>query len=266
MVKRAVGMKSGPSNVSVIHFQNVACFDASSQKKKRQTVSTKIQHLLLWIPLQVYTFLWLSRTITRPLRCAVVWCIALFPIVLLSRFSYSQLPQQVCTYLILTLLHIYLISFFLCLLKPGDLSLTSVSLWSFKQIAKEKFSMPLRDNYQTVKLPRSSRWVITFPPSLFFSPKWNHQFLKPWQSTIPWRCSPSDFWMKTVRSKCCPLRRRLKVFLDSHILFFILSLSPPHSSLAWSHIHTNNSSAHLHSGQLHSICKPVLNFSRIRFC
>lgn len=55
-------------------------------------------------------------------------------------------------------------------LKLGDLSPTSMSQRSFKQIAKEKFSMPLRDNYQTVKLPHSSHWVITSPPpSLFFS-------------------------------------------------------------------------------------------------
>lgn len=171
--------------------------------------------------------------------------------------------QHVCTYLILTLLHIYLISF-----SPPVRSWSRVtslllkSLWTFKHIAKEKFSVPLRDDYQTVKLPHSSGWVITFPPSLLFFLKWNHQFLQPWQSTIPQRCSLPDFWMKTVRSKCSPLCWCLKV--SSAFTFVFLSLL--HSSLAWSHIHTNNGPAHLHSGQLHSICKPALNFSRIRFC
>lgn len=213
MVKRAGEMKSGLSNVSVIHFQNVARFDASSPKKRR-AVSTKIQHLLLWKPLQGDTFLWLSKAITCHcvILCFICYCTSV-------AFIFST-AQQVCTYLILPPLHIYLISLspLRSLLKPDDLSPTSLSLRSFKQIAKEKFSVPLRDNYQTVKLPHSSRWVITFPPSLcFFFLKWNHQFLKPWQSTIPRRRSPSDFWMKTVRSKCCPLCRRLKVFLRSHI-------------------------------------------------
>lgn len=54
------------------------------------------------------------------------------------------------------------------LLKLGDLSPTEVSQRSFKQIAKENFSMPLRDNYQTAQLPRSSHWVITFPRLLLF--------------------------------------------------------------------------------------------------
>ena len=218
-------------------------------------------------PLQDGTFLRLSKAVTFPsMWCAAVWCIVFFPIVLhvLSCPTSQHLSDPYApSYL----------SHLCSLLKLGDLSPTSMSLWSFIQIAKEKFSMPLRDNYQTLKHPHSSRWVITFPPHLSSSSfflKWNHQFLKPWQSTIPRRCRPSDFWMKTARSKCCPLCLRLKVFPPlAHFVFllflsFPLSFSP--SSLAWSHIHTNNSPDHLHSGQLHSICKPALNFSRIRFC
>lgn len=109
--------------------------------------------------------------------------------------------------------HLYPVCVSPCsLLKPGDLTHDSVHLWSFKQIAKEKFSVPLRDNYETVKLPHSSRWVITFSPIFpFFYPlKWNHQFLKPWQSTIPLCRRPSDFWMKAVRSK--PIMSPLKGF------------------------------------------------------
>lgn len=136
--------------------------------------------------------------------------------------------QQPCTYLISTLLHISLTSF--SLLVPCWSRVTSsplLSPWSFKQIAKEKFNMPLRDNYQTVKLPHRSCWVITFPPSLFFffSFKWNHQFLKPWQSTIPWCCSRSGFWMKTLKSKSCPLFCRFVIFLREHFLFFCLVVS-----------------------------------------
>lgn len=56
-------------------------------------------------------------------------------------------------------------------------SSTAVSLWSFVKIAKEKFNMPLRDNYQTVKLPHSSSWVITFPLISSLSPP-------PWNETI----------------------------------------------------------------------------------
>lgn len=171
MVKRAGEMKSGLSNVSVIHFQNAACFDASSLK--RWAVSTKIQHLLLWNPLQVDTFLWLSKAITCPPRCSAVWCIVLFPIVLLSRFCILNCPTSLHLsdpYSLSHLSHLFLSP--CSLLKPGDLAPTSMSLWSFKQIAKEKFSVPLRDNYQTVKLPHSSRWVMTFPPSLLFF-SWN---------------------------------------------------------------------------------------------
>lgn len=143
--------------------------------------------------------------------CDTFWCIVLFPVVLLTPslffFSYSQSHSKCPLIWSFLPLHIYLISpsLFFPLFLPrsrGALSPAPVPPWSFKQIAKEKFSVPLRDNYQTVKLPRSSRWVITFPPSLlcflFFSSNETISFLKPWQSTIPRRRRPSDFWMKTV--------------------------------------------------------------------
>lgn len=201
-------------------ISNAPCFDASSEK--RQVVSTKIQHLLLWKPLQEDAFVWLSKTITCLQSCAALWYIVLFPIVLLGCPTTLHLSDL---YSPAHFSHIFLSS--CSLLKPGDLFPTSVSPWSFKQIAKEKFNMPLRDNYQTVKLPHRSCWVITFPPSLFFffSFKWNHQFLKPWQSTIPWCCSRSGFWMKTLKSKSCPLFCRFVIFLSEHFLFFCLVVS-----------------------------------------
>lgn len=91
-VKGAVRMKSGLSNVSAIHFQNVACLDASSSKK-RQSVFTKMWRLPLWKPLCVSTALWLSKAITGPVRFAAIWCIVLFPVVSLAYFGILSCPQ-----------------------------------------------------------------------------------------------------------------------------------------------------------------------------
>lgn len=131
--------------------------------KKRQVVPTKNPTFTFMETLQEDAFLWLSKTIT----CLQSFCDILFYFLLC--FSAARQP---CTCLIphspAHLSHIFLSP---CSpLKPGDpLLSTSLSPWSFKQIAKEKFNVPLRDNYQTVK-PHSSRWVITFPQSLLFSP------------------------------------------------------------------------------------------------
>lgn len=193
---------------SVIHFQIVACFDASpippfekKKKNKYEKTGTEIQHLLLWRPLRADTFLWLWYILMYCfISCCTSHTLSFF-------FSYSQSHSKCPLIWSFLPLHIYLISpsLFFPLFLPrsrGALSPAPVPPWSFKQIAKEKFSVPLRDNYQTVKLPRSSHWVITFPPSLlcflFFSSNETISFLKPWQSTIPRRRRPSDFWMKTV--------------------------------------------------------------------
>lgn len=147
--------KFGPPNISVVHSQNVA---------RSEAVSTKIQHLLLCKTFQVHSFLWLSEAITCLPRSVAAWCMVLFPIALFFFHRWLRLSDP-CS-----LSRSCLLSCRCSLLKLGDLSPTEVSQRSFKQIAKENFSMPLRDNYQTAQLPRSSHWVITFPRLLLFFP------------------------------------------------------------------------------------------------
>lgn len=138
----------------------------------------KNQHLFLWNTLQVDTFLRLRKGNNSPSRRCASFDV-LFYFLLYSSLAFFLLSTagQVGTLSDARFPQINLISFFpVPLLQPSDLSPTSASLQSFIPIAKEKFSVPLRDNYQTVKLPHSSRWVITFPPSLlffFFFLQWN---------------------------------------------------------------------------------------------
>lgn len=117
------------------------------------------------------------------------------------------------------------------LLTVGDLSPTFVSLWSFIQIAKEKFSMPLRDNYQTVKLPHSSCWVITFSPSLlFFSPEMKPSVFK----ALTIDNSPALVALRLLNENCevSAIMLALKGFLPlAHVVFLSLSYACARRSL-----------------------------------
>lgn len=79
VVKRAGEMKSGPSNVSVIHFQNDACFDASS--RNGQTLSTKINIYFYGTHYRSIRFCDSEKAITRPpgdvprlMYCFISYC------------------------------------------------------------------------------------------------------------------------------------------------------------------------------------------------
>lgn len=117
-------------------------------------------------PIRSLQYMCLLQLITCPLRCVDVWFYFLLYFSLAFVFTACQ---QGCTYLIPVLRHISHLFLYHFLLKLDDLFCASVSQWSFEEIAKEKFSMPVRDNYQTVKLPHSSHRVITFPCLFFFS-------------------------------------------------------------------------------------------------
>lgn len=198
--KKPGGKKFVPSNILVIHSQNVIRSDALAPKS--EIFPTK-SNIYLHGTHSGSIHPCCSEVITCRRQRAAAWCMVWFlaapPPPLSLWYSRSEdmevLIWSVCS-------RARLVSFTPAI-PPG--ARWPLPGWRVSEELWEKFSMPLRDNYQTVELPHISGWVITSLHLSFFSPTDETvAFRGPdnWQFPGALAC-PEDSWMKRAREKHC---------------------------------------------------------------